>query len=288
MRNLKNAVPGIMRRALVAFAVCCAPAYADVVDDWSRVAVETLLAVEKQPGSAARNLGTVHIAIFEAMNFVEGGYVPQYLVKPPVLSGSSSQAAAAAAAHRVLAGLYPQQKEALDAALARSVAALPAGLDHFGAVITGGELGAIVRSIRSGGRFSAEQQASLKGEDSMQDAVAWAGVVSRQVATSRQTPIERARVYALAALAVDGAHAFGLEVESLYGMTHPCVSCTIDAAVEVILAAHAGAARAPRIEVANIGEVPKLPATGSRQAARSDPAAEAIGQKTLNLYPRAR
>jgi hypothetical protein len=80
--------------------------------------------MEQRPTHAAIKMAMVHVAMFETMNFIEGGYVPRFVVKPYRLVRVSSETAAAAAAHYVLAQLHPERKPALDAALMHSAAAI--------------------------------------------------------------------------------------------------------------------------------------------------------------------
>src|SRR6266702_4691792 len=75
------------------------------------------------------------------MNFVEGKYVPHFLVKPPAPLGASGEVEAIGAAHYVLAQLYPGQKASLDAALERSLAAFPGWVATFRARTWGRHLG---------------------------------------------------------------------------------------------------------------------------------------------------
>ena len=73
-----------------------------------------------------RTLAMVHIAMFDAVNAIEPRYQPFLrLAGPPV--GTSIDAAAAGAAHGVLTRLFPDQRQPLAAALARSLSAVPDG-----------------------------------------------------------------------------------------------------------------------------------------------------------------
>ena len=99
MRCMELDISRFCRRAFVAFALPCALARADVVADWNTIAIETVTALERDTAQAAYAIATVHVAMFEVMNFIEGGYVPRFLVKPPAPFARSGEAAAAAAAH---------------------------------------------------------------------------------------------------------------------------------------------------------------------------------------------
>ncbi len=85
------------------------------------------------PGRASRAMAIVHIAIFDAMNAVQGGY---HSYSPGITAprGTSVDAAIAQAAHDTLAALFTAQVASFDTALASDLAAIPdrgkaAGID---------------------------------------------------------------------------------------------------------------------------------------------------------------
>lgn len=65
------------------------------------------------PGRASRAMAIVQIAVFEAVNAIEGGY-ESYLHLDRVSSSANVEAAVATAAHDTLVALYPAQKTDLD------------------------------------------------------------------------------------------------------------------------------------------------------------------------------
>jgi hypothetical protein len=102
-------------------------ASADVIAAWNTRA--NAIATEKgdPPLSRARSLAILHVAMFEAMNAIEG------LDKPHTLNPSgdrhaSVEAAAATAAHAVLVALNPEQTADLSSALAASLAGIANGV----------------------------------------------------------------------------------------------------------------------------------------------------------------
>ena len=118
------------RRVKAAFALCAATAAAmglpkavaaDVVTEWGARGVA--IGTEKQLPNAplTRNLAMMHVAMFEAVNAIDGRYKP-YKLALPAEKTASKDAAAAAAAHAVLVSLYPDQKPKLDEALQASLA----------------------------------------------------------------------------------------------------------------------------------------------------------------------
>src|SRR6266545_1990978 len=80
------------------------------------------------PTRASRAMAFVHIAIFEAVNAIAGGY-QSYTGLPPVHVDTSMDAAIAQAAHDTLVALYPSQSASFDAQLADD---LSQGRDQHG------------------------------------------------------------------------------------------------------------------------------------------------------------
>jgi hypothetical protein len=78
------------------------------------------------PCRAARAEAIVHIAIFEAINAVVGGY-QSYAGVERVPSNTSINAAIAVAAHDTLAALFPSQASAMDGQMNADLAAIPDG-----------------------------------------------------------------------------------------------------------------------------------------------------------------
>jgi hypothetical protein len=104
-------------------ALFTAPATADVIMDWNAKA--DAIAAEKQvpPIPHSRALSMLHVAMFEAVNAVEKRYAP-YKLNLTADRTTSKEAAAAAAAYDVLVSVYPEQKQALDTALAASLSGI--------------------------------------------------------------------------------------------------------------------------------------------------------------------
>ena len=112
-------------RILLAMALTVAfagAAHADVIMDWN--AKGDAIAAEKQVLLQTRVMSMLHIAMFEAVNAIERRYTPYKLALSADRS-TSKDAAAATAAHDVLLSVYPDQKAALDTALAASLSDIP-------------------------------------------------------------------------------------------------------------------------------------------------------------------
>lgn len=110
----------------VLFAGCASSARTarnDVIIQWNQQAMAS------GGPHLERTLAMAHLAMFDAANAVDRRYAP-YLPLPAAPTGASAEAAAAAAAHGVLVRLFPDERETLGAALARSLADVPDGLSR--------------------------------------------------------------------------------------------------------------------------------------------------------------
>jgi hypothetical protein len=101
-------------------------AAADVVTDWNAVLIDAVRTDRTNPPRMTRHSALVHVAVYDAVVGLVGGYEP-YFVASSAPTGASPEAAAAAAAHRVLTIVYPAQTATFDAALAASLGAIPDG-----------------------------------------------------------------------------------------------------------------------------------------------------------------
>ena len=98
-------------------------ALADVIWDWNRNAERLLSAAGVAGNSKSRAMSTVHVAMYEAVNAIDGRYAP-YAVRLAPAPAASPDAAAAAAAHAVLVAMAPGQKAKIDEALADALKAI--------------------------------------------------------------------------------------------------------------------------------------------------------------------
>jgi hypothetical protein len=94
----------------------------DVIVQWNRVLMETVRTPGQQPATImpVRNYAIMHVAMFDAVNSIEGSHTP-YLIEVSGSPNASIEAAAAQAAHDVLVGLYPTRVSIFDAELAVSL-----------------------------------------------------------------------------------------------------------------------------------------------------------------------
>jgi hypothetical protein len=137
------------RKALLAltFLGLSPPAFADVITDWNKKAIEFGLQRSMLPPPAERVIAMTQVAMFDAVNSIERKYTP-YLVQLPADAGTSREAAAAAAAGTVLAGINPQTKDEMTAALASYLAGIPDSPAKTAGIKLGEAVGAKVLEAR--------------------------------------------------------------------------------------------------------------------------------------------
>ncbi len=99
-------------------------ARADAVTDWNAIMQATV--ATSNAFVQARSAAIVQLAVFDAVNSINGRYRP-YLAIISAPPGASSEAAAVAAAHRTLVTLYPGSAAVLDVAQAVSLSAISDG-----------------------------------------------------------------------------------------------------------------------------------------------------------------
>ena len=121
---------------------------ADIVTDWNQKAGASVLEAKIFPFAGTRVMAIMHTAMFDAINSIEGHYTP-YKFKVSAPAGSSPEAAGVAAAHAALVALFSEQKAALDAAYATSLAQIPDGAGKAGGIAVGEEVAAKVLAWRT-------------------------------------------------------------------------------------------------------------------------------------------
>jgi hypothetical protein len=110
---------------LVAASCLAGPlAHADLVTDWSRTALEVIVAAQLAPGHPQRVTAIVQAAVYDAVNAITKRYPPARVTLQ--VAPEASVAAAVAAANRAtLSPLVPSQQAAIDHAYQTALAALP-------------------------------------------------------------------------------------------------------------------------------------------------------------------
>jgi hypothetical protein len=99
------------------------------------------------PGRASKAMAIVHIAMFEALNGIAGGY-QSYVGLPAAIPGASMEAAIAQAAHDVLVHVFPSRQAAFDDELARFLGAIPDGPPKVSGIQVGTDAATAIIAMR--------------------------------------------------------------------------------------------------------------------------------------------
>jgi membrane-associated phospholipid phosphatase len=115
---------------------------------------KTLLVILRTPNSQPANLhptrsyAMLHVAIYDAVDAIDGGNA-LYRVAPPFVSPrASKEAAAAVAAHDVLSTLYPSFQSQLDAQLQQALSEIPASKNKDDGISIGKIVAAQIVALR--------------------------------------------------------------------------------------------------------------------------------------------
>jgi hypothetical protein len=125
-----------------------APCRADVIMAWSARADELAAEQKLTPTQQARGMALLHVAMFEAVNAIEGRYRP-YKSSLVTDRNTSREAAAAVAGHEILVALYPGQRTALDAMLANALAIVGEGPAKQRALLLGRKAAGDLLALRA-------------------------------------------------------------------------------------------------------------------------------------------
>jgi hypothetical protein len=142
----------------------------DTVRAWNAYAVAAIFNAPNAPVPGAgqtppvgsEHMAMAQIAVYDAVNSIQGGRDPYLDGLPPAAPGSSMDAAVATAAHHVLVGLgiapvppLPQVvRDRLDSLYADSLAAIPNGAAKDGGIAAGAAAAAAMLAERTGdGRY---------------------------------------------------------------------------------------------------------------------------------------
>jgi hypothetical protein len=123
-------------------------ARADTVTDWNVIMQATVSAAPTSPFFQARWGAIVQLAVFEAVNSIEGDYEP-YLGIIDAPRWASPDAAAIAAAHRTLVTLRPGSAAALNALRTAALAAIPDGPAKDAGIIVGEDAATAMLLLRA-------------------------------------------------------------------------------------------------------------------------------------------
>jgi len=138
------------------------PGVTDRLRHWNQIAVDAsgldhtpvppgdprVFGEQLGPGRSSRALAIVHIAIFDAVNAVVGGY-QSYTRLRAASQDASVEAAIALAAHDTLIAVFPSQKADLDAELVEDLSALRDGRAKANGVTLGRAAAAAILARRA-------------------------------------------------------------------------------------------------------------------------------------------
>ena len=124
-------------------------ATADAVTDWNAYGASAVVTAARGPGGYV-DLAYMHIAIYDAVNAIDGRYSVFAVHPVSVPSGASKEAAASAAAYSVLVALFPAQQVVFDAHYAASLAAIPDSQAKADGIALGTDVAALLLVSRAG------------------------------------------------------------------------------------------------------------------------------------------
>jgi RHS repeat-associated protein len=119
----------------------------DVILTWNHIALAAIQRENTPPPAAARLLGMVHTAMYDAVNAIEQKY-GVYRVDASAPTGADEIAAAAQAAARVLKAIYPNQQAYFNTALENSLLNGATAADRAAGVAVGDTVAANILAWR--------------------------------------------------------------------------------------------------------------------------------------------
>jgi len=121
-----------------------------MVLEWNANAADAIVGVAGlRPERGLIRLAMVHIAIYDAVNAIDGYPFQAYGVHPTVIPPASADAAVAAAAHDILVALFPAQQAALDAKYAASLSTIADGPAKSNGIAVGQQTAAGILTLRA-------------------------------------------------------------------------------------------------------------------------------------------
>jgi hypothetical protein len=112
---------------------------ADKVTYWNAIGAQVLITGGNAGAAGSVDMAYMHIAIYDAVNAIDGGYTVFAVSPSNVHQGASTEAATVEAAYRILRSLYPAQAAFLDAQYAASLATIPDGQAKLDGIAVGAE-----------------------------------------------------------------------------------------------------------------------------------------------------
>lgn len=129
----------------------------NAVSRWNEVAFATIHGGAAMPAVTPEekrplwviDLATLHLAIYDAVNAIDGTYEPFAVVPAAPVAGASAEAAATAAAYGVLQGLFPNRAQLYQATYESILAGLPEGDAKARGLAVGAEVAAGIVALRA-------------------------------------------------------------------------------------------------------------------------------------------
>lgn len=136
----------------IAFALTLMPGVvnADKVTDWNAIAVTAAVNEGRGAPAVGVDMAYVHLAVYDAVNAIDGRYSAFAVSPSEVPAGASQEAAAVAAAYRVLLALYPNQSAYLAGEYTLSIGTIADGTSKTDGINLGNEVAALFIAWRSG------------------------------------------------------------------------------------------------------------------------------------------
>jgi len=126
-----------------------ADAQTDMVLEWNDHAANAIVGVAGlRPERGLIRLAMVHLAIYDAVNAIDGYPFESYTVTPNVVSPASREAATAAAAHDVLVALFPAQQADLDLKYSTSLGTIDESLEKAHGISVGQQTASGILALR--------------------------------------------------------------------------------------------------------------------------------------------
>jgi hypothetical protein len=122
----------------------------NMVLEWNANAAGAIVGVAGlRPERGLIRLAMVHIAIYDAVDAIDGYPFQAYGVHPTVISPASPDAATATAAHDMLVALFPAQQADLDAKYAASLSTIADGPAKTNGIAVGQQTAANILALRA-------------------------------------------------------------------------------------------------------------------------------------------
>ncbi len=117
---------------------------------WNANAADAIVGVAGlRPERGLIRLAMVHIAVYDAVNAIDGYPFQAYGIHPNVISPASADAATATAAHNMLVALFPAQQPDLDLKYAVSLSTIDDGPAKINGIAVGQQTAAGILALRA-------------------------------------------------------------------------------------------------------------------------------------------